>query len=194
MVLRPSPNEHRHVHAHDQVFATFSYYGEWYDTIQAYKQRGLPRPSDSDAANARAKIAQAMNATITEALAALEWNAGTVCVAIPGSNAAGTERVSKLAEGALRDTGIATALALWMAPHNAFNTLGKSQRPSPAWIASRMTLDPLALQGAERILVIDDVLTTGAHWRACCDRINATGRACAGVFAAHHAQPEARRQ
>ena len=187
-MIRPAPAEHAHVREGDRVFAAFTYYGEWYDTIQAYKQRGTPRPTDTDAAEASAAIGAALATTVTGAHDSLGWSGRTVCVPMAGSSAAGTDRVPRLAETAVAGLGIAVVRAVSIMPHLGFSRLGNAQRPGAHWIATRMTLDPIALDNAGGVIVIDDVLASGAHWRAVCDRIDRTGRACAGVFAAHDPQ------
>jgi predicted amidophosphoribosyltransferase len=149
------------------VLAVGRYTGPLRSALLRYKERG------------RRDLAGSLGELLAAALDEVVGPAPVWLVPAPSRPAAARERggdhVARLCRAvAARRPGVQVARPLRLA-RRALDSVGLDAEQRAANLAGRVRVRPAALPGAGAVVLVDDVVTTGATLRTCCDALTGAG-------------------
>lgn len=153
-------HEHPALRAGGAHYVMAAYYGPLYATIQAFKQR--QGQSETAYRKANARLAAALRALAPALLPEID-----AVVPMPSSRADARARLRDCALAAWPQRRVVSCLRIKESGYETFHHLPAPQRPDSEYLAAKLTLSqPLSRALGRRLLVIDDVITTGTHCHA----------------------------
>ena len=172
---RASSAHHRWLSPGDRCFFLHRYYGPLYSTIQDFKQRHGQSPQAQQAASHR--IASLIHRTAEPLLLGTD-----LVIPMPSSRAGAFPRLRRCIETALPAIPVIPLLRVRDGGYTTFHNRA-NRRPGPDYLTSRLQLDSqIAHATGRRVLLVDDVLTTGAHWHAARALLERAGFDVTGLF------------
>ena len=173
---RVSSAHHHWVSPGDRCFFLHRYYGPLYSTIQNFKQRHGQSREEQQTASRR------LAALIHHAAEPLLHGADLV-IPMPSSRLHAYPRLHRCLEMAWPTIPVIPVLGLRDKGYATFHHHRAHRRPGPDYLAARFRVDPAAIHSSRRrALLVDDVLTTGAHWHAACALLYHAGFDVTGLF------------
>ena len=175
-IERVSSARHRWVAPGDRCFFLHRYYGPLYSTLQDFKQRRGQSLRTQHAASSR--IATLLRHATQPLLAGAD-----LVIPMPSSRAGAYPRLRHCVEAAWPAPPVVPLLGVRDGGYDTFHHHRAHQRPGPDYLTARLYVDPrIPRPAGNRALLVDDVLTTGAHWHAARTLLERAGFAVTGLF------------